>query len=121
MDLQTYAEQRHLLIGFTPRGGGHVDSALDGLGKERRVGLRMPYVTLSPLVVAQTDLVLTTARWLAEQTAALVPLTIFEPPVALEPVELTMVWHERTHADPRLAWFRGVLKAISRAEGLVPE
>src|SRR5262249_10168509 len=40
--LDSYVSLRHLLIGFTSQGGGHVDVALARLGRTRRVGLRMP-------------------------------------------------------------------------------
>jgi DNA-binding transcriptional LysR family regulator len=118
--LQRYLELPHLLIGFTSQGGGHVDAALAAMGRRRRVALRMPYVILSPLIVAETDLVLTTARWLAEKLARAARLMIKPPPVALEPVDIPMVWHERSHRDPRQRWLRATLEALAREAGMLP-
>lgn len=118
--LDTYAQLPHLLIGFTSHGGGHVDEALAAAGRQRRVMLRMPYVTLSPLIIAESDLVLTTARWLAEKLAQSNGLTIREPPVALDPVDIPMVWHERTHRDPRQRWIRERLIALATEAGMRP-
>lgn len=110
---ERFARLPHLLIDVAGKGGGQVDAALAKHGLERRVALRMPYVVLSPLIVAETDLVLTTARWLAETLAARVPLVVKRPPVDLEPVSLPMVWHERTHRDARQRWFRAVLARVA--------
>ena len=86
--IERFASLSHLLIDVTGAGGGQVDAALSQRGLQRRVALRMPYVVLSPLIVAETDLVLTTARWLAETLAARVPLAVKPPPVELAPVDL---------------------------------
>jgi DNA-binding transcriptional LysR family regulator len=115
-----YAALKHLLIGFDGEGGGQVDAALAASGLRRRVALRMPYVVLSPLIVAETDLVLTTARWLAEKLARSARLVIKPPPVELAPVDLPMVWHERSHRDARQRWLRETLLAVAREEGTLP-
>src|SRR5688572_19205972 len=118
--LDRYLELSHLLIGFTSHGGGQVDDALAVLGRTRRVGLRMPYVILSPLVIAESDLVLTTARWLAEKLAANVGLVVKPPPLTLAPVDLPMVWHERSHHDPRQRWLRATLLELAERAGMTP-
>ena len=112
--VQRFARLSHLLIDVTGTGGGQVDAALAKHGLERRIGLRMPYVILSPLIAAETDLVLTTARWLAETMAENHPLVVKPVPVELTPVDLPMVWHERTHRDPRQRWFRQLLQRVAQ-------
>jgi DNA-binding transcriptional LysR family regulator len=118
--LETYLDLHHLLIGFTSQGGGQVDDALSLMGRKRRVALRMPYVVLSPLIVAESDLVLTTARWLAEKLARATGLVVRPPPVALRPVDIPMVWHERSHRDPRQRWLRATLEELAREAGMLP-
>lgn len=119
--LDTFLGLRHLLIGFTPHGGGHVDEALAALGKKRRIGLRMPYVVLSPMIVAESDLVLTTARWLADKLASSLGLVVKRPPAELElaPVDLPMVWHDRAHRDPKQRWLRATMAELAREAGMV--
>lgn len=119
--LDAFLSLRHLMIGFTPHGGGHVDLALARLGRKRRVGLRMPYVVLSPMIVAESDLVLTTARWLADKLASHVGLVTREPPaeLGLVPVDLPMVWHERAHKDAKQQWLRSVLAELAKEAGML--
>jgi DNA-binding transcriptional LysR family regulator len=114
---QLYAGLPHLLIDVSGTGGGQVDAALAQHGLQRRIALRMPYTVLSPLMVAETDLVLTTARWLAEKLAKRMSLVVKPPPIQLAPVDLPMVWHERTHRDPRQRWFRELLERVAREAG----
>lgn len=120
--LDTYLELRHLLIAFTTHGGGHVDAALAPLKRQRRVAVRMPYVVLSPLIVAETDLVLTTAKWLARKLARATGLVLRTPPpeLALVPVDLPLVWHERAHHDPQQRWLRNVLLELATAADMLP-
>ncbi|MFZ5896259.1 MAG: LysR family transcriptional regulator [Myxococcota bacterium] len=118
--LDSYVQLSHLLIGFSSQGGGQVDAALAALGRKRRITLRMPYVVLSPLIVAETDLVLTTARWLAEKLAAAGDLVLKSPPVSLEPVDIPMVWHQRSHRDPRQQWLRASLRRLAQEARLIP-
>lgn len=108
---QSFASLDHLLVGVQEDGSrtGQVDEALERLGLTRRVVLRMPYAVVSPLLVAESDLVLTTSRWLASRFTEQVGLVMLEPPVELPPVQLPMLWHERTHRQQRARWVRGLL------------
>lgn len=119
--LETYRSLSHLMIGFTSQGGGHVDTALATLGLTRRVAVRMPYVVLSPLLVAESDLVLTTARWLALKLSEPMGLVVKPPPkeLGLTPVDLPMVWHERSHRDPQQRWLRKTLIELAQGAGMV--
>jgi DNA-binding transcriptional LysR family regulator len=110
---ERFASLSHLLIDVSGRGGGQVDKAPARLGLERRIALRMPYVVLSPLLVAESDLVLTTARWLAGKLAESAGLEVRKVPLDLAPVDLPMTWHERTHRDARQRWFRGTLAEVA--------
>ena len=106
---ELFAGLDHLLVTFSGRGGGQVDPRLHELGLSRRIAVRQPYAALSPLLVVETDLVLTTARWLALRLDPGGRLVVRRPPFAMEPVQLELIWHERTHRDPKQRWVRQVL------------
>ncbi|MDD9944177.1 MAG: LysR family transcriptional regulator [Myxococcales bacterium] len=119
-DLDTFCEQQHALVTVTPEGhgGGQIDEALALLGRTRQIALRMPYSGISPLLIAETDLVLTTSRWLARKVAGMVEIEVRQPPFAIDPMPLPMVWHERTHRDPRARWVRGL---VAEAAASIPD
>jgi DNA-binding transcriptional LysR family regulator len=114
--LERFVALEHALISLTGRGGGPIDAALAKLGHRRRIALRLPYPAIAPLVIAETDLVLTTPRWLARKLAAAHELVIRRPPLEVPPARAPMLWHERSHRDPKHRWFRDLVAAV--ADGL---
>ncbi len=111
--LARFVALNHMLVSLTGRGGGPVDAALAQRGLSRRVALRVPYPALTPLLIAETELVLTTNRWLARKLAKPAGLVLRRPPLAIPPIRAPMVWHERTHRDPRQRWVRELLGRIA--------
>lgn len=104
----------HALV--APRGsdsGGVVDTALALLGKKRRVAVEIPHFLVAPHIVRETDLVLTLAERIAKTLAPLLGLRQLAPPLELSGFSMSMVWHERQHADPAHEWLRGVIAKVS--------
>jgi DNA-binding transcriptional LysR family regulator len=110
LSLARYAELSHVLI--SPRGepGSPVDTALAALGKTRRIAVRTHTFLSAPLIVAQTDLVLTGPRRVLVPMAAALGLRLLPPPVALRTFAVHMAWHPRVQHDPAHAWLRGLVK-----------
>lgn len=113
-----FAEYRHAITSVDGRGPGQVDLALDKLGLDRRVALRVPFATLLPMLVAQTNVVLTTSARIAYEMKKVTPIVIRDPPIRLPKISFPMLWHERTHRDPRQRWLRRLI--IEEADALGP-
>lgn len=111
LDLKTFASLPHLLV--SPRGDnlGVVDQNLARVGLERRVALVVPHFMIAPHLVANTNMVLTSARRVVESFASFLPLRIFPTPMELERGTLSMVWHPRSHRDPLHRWIRAEIEA----------
>lgn len=110
LTLQRFAELDHCFLTITGRGGGAVDTALAAVGLQRRVVLRLPHFLAAPLIVAESDLILTVPRLLAERLARLAPLTVMELPFTLKGYELNLLWHERVDKDPAHVWLRQLIR-----------
>ena len=117
LDLETWADLPHVLVSPQGTGGpGIVDRALSEHNLERRVAVRIRYFLAAPLLVARTDLVLTTTRTLAEMFAVDLPVRLIDPPVELPTFSIGMAWHERVAKDPANQWIRAhVAEALKRA------
>lgn len=116
LTLDRFVAMHHILITVTGRGVGAVDTALAERGLSRNIALRMPHFLAAPLVVAQTDMVLTVPSGLARRFATLAPLVILEPPLDLAGFDVGVVWHERLQDDPAHGWFRReVVSALREA------
>jgi len=72
----------------------------------------------APLVVAQSDLVVTGPSMLIRYFSELVPLQVLEPPIELPTYPEEAYWHERFDEDPGHRWLRGLVKTIARGFGL---
>ena len=112
LDLDTYCRLPHALMSPLGHGPGTVDTALAALGRSRRVQLRIRYVLAAPLVVAQSDLVLTGPDDLLHAFAALAPLRVLAPPLAIDAFPVRLAWHERLHGDPGHRWLREQVAAL---------
>lgn len=106
IDLKDYLEVDHVLV--APRGapGGIVDSALEKLGKQRRVVARVQHFVSAPFVVATTDLAVTCPATVFDAVKAFLPVVAVELPIAIPEDRTSLVWHERSQDDPGHIWLR---------------
>lgn len=114
LTLKQYLELPHALIGVGPRGGGPVDSALAARGAERRVMLRIGSFLAAPLIVAQSDLLLTLPERLARMFTGVAPLVVHRPPIELRAFPAVQMWHERRQRDPAHAFLRRLVADAAR-------
>jgi DNA-binding transcriptional LysR family regulator len=115
LDVETFVALSHVQI--APRGGrgGPVDDWLAQAGRSRHVALRIADFLVAPIVVAQTDLVLTLPSRIAQEFAKLHGLRVLEPPGELPGITMWQVWHQRRRQEPAHAWLRGVLREVGAA------
>jgi DNA-binding transcriptional LysR family regulator len=117
LTLSRYAAASHALISPRGREGSFADDALARLGLARRVAVTVPHFLVAPHIVAGSDLVLTVASRIASTLAKPLGLAVLRPPpeLRLEGFRMSMLWHERTHADPGQAWLRELFAEVARA------
>jgi len=119
LDLDAYVDTPHLVIMLgDDRGPTWIDQALEKVGRKRRVAARVRYFMAAPLVVANSDLLMTGPSMLIRYFAELVPLQVLRPPIDLPTYPEEAYWHERFDEDPAHAWMRSLLKKTARAFGL---
>jgi DNA-binding transcriptional LysR family regulator len=117
MSIDQFAALGHVLVVSPSSGQGPVDYALARDGRSRHIAAYLPQFLVAPSIVAATDLVLTTGRRIAERLAPSLGLELFEPPLALKPFSVRMVWHPRTEDDSVGRWLRSVLReAVARLQ-----
>src|SRR5690606_20279113 len=112
---QAWVRSPHVQVRTGAAGPSLVERALARAGLERTVGLTVPGFLLPPEVVARTDHFFAAPREVGAPIAARLGLAMLEPPVAIDPVPVAAFWHERMHADPAHAWFRGLVVRVIEA------
>ena len=116
MDLEVYAQARHISALERARGAGAaVDVLLAAAGVRHEVALRTQYLSLVPALVARTGMVFTTGLRHAQRLAADHGLVCVPLPPEVAPIVSYLVWHERTHLDPAVRWLREQLIARIRS------
>ncbi len=118
LDLTTYVRTPHLVITLGDDvGPTWIDQALAKLGERRHVAVRVRYFMTAPLVIAESDLLLTGPSMLIRYFSRLVPLQVLTPPIELPTYPEEAYWHERFDDDPAHAWLRRLVGRLARAFG----
>ncbi|MEM9454809.1 MAG: LysR family transcriptional regulator [Myxococcota bacterium] len=120
LPLATYLELSHVLVAPHGHARGFVDTTLAEQGQVRRIALVVPHFMTAPLVVLETDYVVTLPRRLALRFAALENLRVVEPPVEVVGFTMSQLWHERLQDDPGHAWLRRTLVAAMQPDENTP-
>jgi DNA-binding transcriptional LysR family regulator len=109
-----FAALPHLEISSSYEDTSFIDPWLAGLGLTRRIALRAPYLSAA-LILAQSDMVATLSRRIAQELARAHPLKICEPPYDSPYVRTVMVWHRRLDSQPAHHWLRNVIVSMSKS------
>lgn len=115
LTLDDYCAAHHLLVSFSGRPHGYVDQALAALQRQRRIVLTVNQFFTAGRVVARSNLLTVLPEGFVEATGYGPELVIRELPLALQPVQVVMIWHLRHDADPARRWLRGLLQAAAAA------
>jgi len=114
LTIEAFAALHHVLI--APRGepGSPVDTALAAQGLSRRIAVRTHTFLAAPLIVAQTDLVLTGPRRVLVPMAKHLDLRLIAPPVELKGFAVYHAWHPRMQHDPAHVWLRALVHRAAK-------
>lgn len=89
---------------------GMLDRALTLQGRAMRVSLSVADFLLVPDVVSTSDLIAVVPERAAQRFLKEHALKVWPLPLELPPLELSMVWHERTHHELSRQWLRKVMR-----------
>lgn len=119
LSLRALAGLRHVAVDMAAGKGlrNLTADAYARAGIAREVAVTVPSFTAAAAVVAATDLVATVPVSVLNVLGPHLGLRAVTAPVPLRTVTMTLCWHERTHADPAMASFRGL---VSRAVTAAP-
>lgn len=116
LTLEQYINAGHIVID-SMEVSDIIDHRLMELGLERRIQLRAPNFLSAPIILAETDMVASLPRHIAERFIKGGRLKILPLPVELEHFELRMFWHQLQDKDPAQQWFRAQIQRV--ADGLL--
>ncbi|MBS0399348.1 MAG: LysR family transcriptional regulator [Proteobacteria bacterium] len=127
LSLDQFRRLEHAVVRVESRTEEVMDRFLARKGIQRRIALTTPHFATIPLLVAQSDLVVTVPHPLAVHFAStsssvrIIQLP-FEPPT----IALKQFWHRRYQQDPRSQWLRSRVyslfedRRVARSQGAMP-
>lgn len=86
------------------------DLALQGW--VRRVAVSIPHFLAIPLIIAESDLIVTVPYAVARSFARMAELKVLRPPLQARRADLRQHWHTRFHHDPANRWIRKVIASL---------
>jgi DNA-binding transcriptional LysR family regulator len=104
----------HLEISSSGEDTGFIDRWLRERGVERRIALRAPYLSAAP-ILAQSDLVATLSRRIAQEFVRNHPLQVRQPPYDPPRVRTVMLWHRRLEGHPAHRWLRELILSVTKS------
>ena len=109
LTLKEFLGARHVLI--TSMGSGHqaLERTLAERGVRDNVALRLPHFVVVPLIIANTDLIVSVPSRVAGATARLVKSRVHPLPIPIPSFDVSLYWHERVENDGANRWLRSAL------------
>jgi len=108
LSIRQYATEGHVAVFYKTEGPGVIDTILSQKGLTRRLAVQAPHFASVPFLVAESNLIATVPRRLALRLRDTLKFQVLPLPVAMPPLRLSMLWHERMDADPAHVWLRKV-------------
>ncbi|MFC7518678.1 LysR family transcriptional regulator [Herbaspirillum sp. GCM10030257] len=93
---------------------GIVDELLEERGLYRNIVVNSAYFSLIPMLMVNSDLVLTTGRQYMKQFERSLPIKAFDMPLSLPSMKFSLLWHERAHQTPAHKWLRGLVSTVTK-------
>jgi DNA-binding transcriptional LysR family regulator len=114
---EQFANARHMVI--SPRGETHgfVDDDLAKINMKRTIAMVVNHFSSAPSILANSDLILTAPKRIADIFAPLYSLTIRPAPFKGEKTfsSVKLIWHKKLANHSGHNWFREYLQSIARS------
>jgi DNA-binding transcriptional LysR family regulator len=114
MSLKAFREARHAVVSAQGTGHGIVEAVFERAGIEPDVRVRLPHFLSVPMVIAETDLVVTVPQRLGEAFAKILPVRLLPHPLKIPPFQVNQYWHRRFHQEPANQWLRSNFARLFR-------
>jgi DNA-binding transcriptional LysR family regulator len=107
-----FLEEGHAVVQQEGKSHELFEQALADQGLARRVVISIPHFLAIPLIIAESDLIVTVPYAVARSFARMADLKMLPPPIQVQRADLKQYWHARFHHDPANQWIRGVTASL---------
>ena len=109
LTLKEFLSARHVLIASMGSGHQVLERTLAERGVHDNVALRVPHFVVVPLIIANTDLIVSVPSRVAGATARLMKSKVHPLPIPIPSFDVSVFWHERVENDGANRWLRAAM------------
>ena len=106
LSIDQYLDLKHLRVAPMDAPLHPIDRVLSQLNFEREISVRIDLITLAPVIIKNTDLILTLPSKTAQRMAKIYDFNICELPLDLERRKTKVVWHKELTNHPTFEWIK---------------
>lgn len=122
LTLALYQECQHVSVHSRAGRGSPLEIVLGSAKVRRKVQLYVPNYLPIPAMIAQSDMLGTVPRQLAEHFAHQYPLDIFPLPLVMPAVQVSLIWHKQQDKAAGLQWLKAqVMEAFHNTIPMMPQ
>jgi DNA-binding transcriptional LysR family regulator len=104
----------HVLI--ESMGSGHrvIERTLARRGLRHDAALRVPHFMVVPMIVANTDRIVTVPSRVARTFVSIMQVRVFKLPIRIPAFDVALFWHARFAEDPGMRWMHALMTELFR-------
>jgi DNA-binding transcriptional LysR family regulator len=106
LSLKSFLACQQAMVNAEGTGHSIVRQVFERAGLEPDVLLTLPHFLAVPMVIAESELMVTVPQKLGEAFARVLPVKLLTHPVKIPPFQVNQYWHRRFHQDPANQWLR---------------
>ena len=110
LSIEQYLSSKHLRVAPAGTPVAPIDRSLSQLNLEREIFARIDLVTMAPLILKNSDLILTLPSKTAQRMAKNYNFSIAELPIGLEQRQTKLLWHRELTNHPAYDWIKGQIR-----------
>jgi DNA-binding transcriptional LysR family regulator len=107
-----FLEAQHAVVQQEGKSHELFEQALADQKLTRRVVLSIPHFLAIPLIIAESDLIVTIPYAVGMSFAKMANLKMLRPPIRVPRADVKQHWHARFHHDQVNRWIRGVIAEL---------
>jgi DNA-binding transcriptional LysR family regulator len=107
-----FKKERHVIITAPGTGNEIVEQELKRRGTRRKVALSLPTLPGVGNLLANTDLIATVPKRVAQTLVRIARVRALAPPYRFSDFSIKQHWHERYHHDPANRWLRSMVAEL---------
>jgi DNA-binding transcriptional LysR family regulator len=116
LTMEQFLDLGHAVIRAEGRSQEIFEKYLERHRIERRIVLHTPHFMSIPMIIGQSDLVVTLPHAIGQFFSRIgANVRIIEPPLPLPPISLFQHWHGNYHHEPRNRWLRVLMAELFNA------